>query len=283
MSHPPHVSGLDIAQIQEALAPADVGSSLRYLPQTASTMQVAHEQAARGPARAWHGSLILTEEQTAGRGRLARTWQTPPGQAILLSILLAQEVLGARMATLPMLSGLALWQGVTAALPGLAPILWLKWPNDLVAQTPGGLGKVGGILIEQRPPAQGRPGYAVVGMGVNVNQGEADLPSVRRGGLPPTSLALLLGHPTAREALICAICRAVDALLTQPEGSGDLHAAWEARLLHLGQPIRVERPDQPPLTGLVTATQADGALLIRDDAGRVHTVYAGDVGMMDGA
>ena len=141
------------------------------------------------PEDAPEGAVAATDEQTAGRGRLGRAWLAPPGSSILASIVLRPDVPTARLAELSVVAGRACAAAI-AELTGLEPTV--KWPNDVLVAGR----KVAGIL------AEAREGRVVLGVGINVAQGEGDLPE--RAEHPATSLLLETGTVVDRPELLAA-------------------------------------------------------------------------------
>jgi len=261
--------------IQRALTTRRLGRPALFFERVGSTNDVAHERAAAGAAE---GLLVVAEEQTAGRGRLDRTWWAPPGSSLLVSLLFRPPVAAHLAGRLAMCLGLGAVEGIEG-VTGLRPAL--KWPNDLVL---GGR-KLGGMLSETRLVGA-RLRYAVLGLGLNVNgdfsEAPASLPDLEKTA---TSLSLVLGHPVDRLPLLAAILSRCEAwydrwLLAQEEpaagGSGGLHEAWLARLDTLGRRVAVTT-SEGPLSGVAVGVSPEGALLLRADDGRVHTVWSGDV------
>jgi len=141
------------------------------------------------------GATVVTDHQTAGRGRLGRTWEDVPGRALLLSVLLRPE---APMALWPELSLIA-GEAVASALRAETGVdAALRHPNDVVV--------AGRKLVGVLPEAS--PGRVVLGIGVNVNQGTGELPT--ETSKPPTSLRLELGHELERAPLLAAILRELE-------------------------------------------------------------------------
>jgi BirA family biotin operon repressor/biotin-[acetyl-CoA-carboxylase] ligase len=136
------------------------------------------------------GSVAVTEEQTEGRGRLGREWHAPPWTSVLVSVQLRPLVETARLPELSLVAGAAVAESV-AALTGLEPTL--KFPNDVLV---GGR-KLAGIL------AEARDGRVVLGIGVNVNQTDRELPPEPR--LPATSLRIETGTTVARAELLALV------------------------------------------------------------------------------
>ena len=145
----------------------------------------------------------------------------------------------------------------------------LKWPNDVVV----GPAKVAGILTEIG--AQGsKVDFVVVGLGLNVNLNPAGLPD----GLlvPATSLSHELKHPVARLPLLVALLQAMETRYTALKAGRSPHLEWAGRLVTLGRPVTVSTIGAS-LEGVAEGVNADGALLVRLDSGRLETVMAGDV------
>ena len=138
------------------------------------------------------GLVLVTEHQTAGRGRLDRAWETPARSSLTFSVLLRPDVPAASWPWLPLLTGYA----VQAALADRLPDIALKWPNDVLVDADSGLGrKVCGILVERVETPDGP--VAVVGIGINVDQTLDELPVALA-----TSVSLETGEPVERTGLL---------------------------------------------------------------------------------
>jgi len=300
---------MDIQTVRAALADQPFGHTIHYHSSVPSTMPLARALAeeAADPALA-SGIVVVTDEQTAGRGRLDRRWETPPGRALLVSVVVAGAHLPERPAQLPMIAGLAVLDAVrsvatpdrcagdvgshvpfsySAHLSGVEDDYFrLKWPNDLVAMLPNGPVKVAGLLAESSLDSQGSQGiqgiqgirYAVLGIGINVNQRASELPAPRPGGLPPASLYTLSGEEFSREALLIALCRTLSGLLAGPNrpNAEEIHTRWQAALINWGRPVTVHSGDGA-WHGRAVGTGIDGTLLVEDAAGQRVAVSAGDV------
>ena len=211
---------------------------------------------AAAEAGADDGLVVVADHQTAGRGRLDRRWEAPPRASLLVSVLLRTPA-SAEDFRLVMVAGLALADAVEATAD---IVVGLKWPNDLIV---GGR-KLAGLLAERVGDA------VVVGAGCNVNWDEfppelADTATAcnREAGRPVDREALLDAYLTAFAAHLAALDRALDA--------------YRARLVTLGSRVRVERGSAAPLSGVATAVDASGALMVRSDDGVDHTITVGDV------
>ena len=246
--------------------PGGLWTSVRVVAETGSTNSDLVAAAGSGAAA---GTVLVAEEQTAGRGRLERTWTAPARSGIFLSMLLRPEVPKERWGWLPLLVGVA----AGSALGGAAETeVRLKWPNDLLVTVGAEERKLGGILAELAGDA------VVVGIGLNVSLRAEELPV-------PTAGSLLLAGAavTDRETLLRALLRTFAELYGEwvagggdPELSG-LRAAYEAQCATLGRQVRVELPGDRSLSGEATGVDGDGRLVVRDAEGVLTAVGAGDV------
>ncbi|SNR87883.1 BirA family transcriptional regulator, biotin operon repressor / biotin-[acetyl-CoA-carboxylase] ligase [Geodermatophilus saharensis] len=253
---------LDPVALQAALVrDSRLWRSLEVAEEVGSTNAVL---AARATDDAPEGAVLVAEHQSAGRGRLDRTWVSPPRAGMTVSVLLRPDVPAARRAWLPLLTGVALAEAV-GEVSGVRTSL--KWPNDLLAAD--GL-KLAGILAEATGDA------VVVGTGLNV--------TTRREELPPTgtSLAVVLGAPVDRGTLLLAYLRGLErrylawtAALGDPVASGLAgdYLAWSSTV---GADVTVTLPDGADLAGTATAVDWDGRLVLQTAAGTVE-LASGDV------
>ncbi|MFC4125034.1 biotin--[acetyl-CoA-carboxylase] ligase [Nocardia rhizosphaerae] len=210
---------------------------------------------------------LLAEEQVHGRGRHARTWVSPPRAQISLSILVRlADIDPAALGWLPLLTGVAVVDALRTT-PGVDAEL--KWPNDVLL---GGR-KLAGILAEVA--ATGAAPAVVVGVGLNVDLAEAELP------VPHATSLTLAGVDTDRTALVAAILSEFATRFTawQRAGwaTGELAAAYRERCATIGVEVRAELPGGEVVEGLATDIDATGRLLIGDRA-----VSAGDVSHLRG-
>jgi BirA family biotin operon repressor/biotin-[acetyl-CoA-carboxylase] ligase len=256
---PSSVRRLDVTALEAALDGKCLGHPIIYFPALPSTNTHAAELASAGAAE---GTLVTTDDQTAGRGRIGRAWKSLPGRQLALSLVLRPTF---PAYFLVMASALAVAESVEV-VSGLHADL--KWPNDV--QIAGR--KVCGILIETSP------GYAILGIGVNVNgslAGDAQLAA------RATTLADATGRDLSRETLAAELLRRLHTLyaaLSSPGGAAqrDVRAAWRARLITLGRRVTIQQEDAA-LAGLAEDVDADGALLLRLDDGSLRAVTWGDV------
>ncbi len=262
------MSDLSAQQIQLALRTRRLGRPCLFFPQTGSTNDVADAYARDGAAE---GLVVVTDEQTTGRGRLDRRWWAPPGSGLLMSLLLRPPIPLREAGRLTMCLGLGAVEGIEA-VTGVRPAL--KWPNDLLLDGR----KLGGMLTELRPEGD-RIAYAVLGLGLNANLSRRDdtLPADLLGEI--ASLSDALGHAVDRAELLAAIllrCEVwYDGLLAAPLDTV-LPDAWAQRLDTLGRTVTVATP-QGVLHGRAVGVTPEGALRLEDAEGRAQIVWSGDV------
>ncbi len=256
---------IDPAAVEAALGGAN-GWTVLHVDATGSSNADLALAAATGAA---DRTVLIAEEQTAGRGRMGRRWRAPRGSSLIISLLLRPKVSPSRRGWVGALLGLSLVEAVRE-VTGLEAEL--KWPNDVLI---GGR-KCAGILAEAAGEA------VVVGAGVNVTLTAGELPE-SIGATPATSLNLEGARCTDRTRLASALLDAFAGRLDRwYAADGDVATAG---LLHeyrthcstLGSAVRVELPDGRRPTGTAVDVDDDGALVIRDAAGERHRFTAADV------
>ena len=255
---------LNARQLSTAVRRDDgVWREVRVLPEVASTNTYVADLARRGePA----GLVVVAENQPGGRGRLDRTWVSPPRAGLTFSMLLRPgEVPPARWGWLPLLTGVALAE----AIGRIADVdAWVKWPNDLLLGE--GRRKAAGILAEVVGDA------VVVGVGLNVTTRAEELPHDQA-----TSLGVEGAVETDRAPLLRAVLRETSRLYTEWTGVGGdpgrgLLEAYRRVCDTLGRPVRVSLPGGDVLDGEARDVDAEGRLLVTTASGEV-AVGAGDV------
>jgi BirA family biotin operon repressor/biotin-[acetyl-CoA-carboxylase] ligase len=271
------------------VVPGGLWTRLDLRAETGSTNADAAEAARTGAAE---GLVVVAERQTAGRGRLGRTWSSPPRAGLTTSLLLRpgrpdtargwSPASPGRYGWLPLLAGVALAEAVTR-LTELDTEL--KWPNDLLVHGR----KCAGILAEAVPTGgSGEPPAVVVGIGLNVTLRLDELPALVPGpdgtpGLPATSLALAGAAATDRDPLLRALLRSMAAwYIRWRDAGGDAEAsglreAYTQRCASLGRPVRALLPDGTELAGTATAVDGDGRLMLRTATGAEQAVAAADI------
>lgn len=249
-------------EIKSTLSKLPLGA-LRYFDSIGSTNDEALAWAANDASDL---SIVVANEQTAGRGRLDRPWFTPPSTALAFSVILrptADEI--------PFLSrtvGLAaLSIADTIGMLGLAP--QIKWPNDILLNGR----KVAGVLIELIWSGEDVD-CVVIGVGINVAKTAVPATDILR--FPATSLEHVLGEAPDRLKLLHDILASLISLRPHVR-SASFMAAWEKSLAYYGRQVRVEMGGEQSVTGKVIGLEADGSLILRDEHGKNVTVRFGDV------
>jgi len=232
------------SEVVPHLATRALGRTIRFFRSVEST----NDRLLSPPfAGAPPGTVVAAEEQTRGRGRLDRRWESPPFRSLLFSALLEAEGGAAAAARLTLVSGVAAAEAVRDAG---GPDLLIRWPNDLVA----GDRKVCGILCEYRPDA----GRLVLGVGMNVNQSEDELPP---GG---ASLFTLSGRSFRRGPLLAAILNRIEewSRRAAAEGFEKVRAAAEGRSALVGRAVTLDLGGRR-IDGIAAGIGPEGGLLVR--------------------
>jgi len=258
-----------VALTKQVVRPDGLWSEVVVVERTGSTNT---DCAARARAGAPEGLVLAAEEQTAGRGRLDRTWLSPARAALTFSVLLRPVgVPPVRRGWLPLLVGVA---AATAARQVSGLDVRLKWPNDLLL----GPRKLAGILAEQSG------GAVIAGIGVNVSASRGELPATGAVALPATSLLLEGSASLDRERLLGEILAQIERwyqawrdtqIPGDPQASG-LRTAYLGLCSTVGRDVRADLPAGTVIRGTAAGIDMDGRLIVRTPDGEV-AVSAGDV------
>lgn len=225
------------------------------VPETGSTNADLMAQGAHGaPDR----TVLRAEYQSAGRGRLDRTWEAPRGANLLVSFLFRQ--VPDRVHVLTQVVALA---AVTVARRDCGVQATLKWPNDILV----GHEKFAGILAQAAPAdASGTIPFVVVGLGCNI------------GWAPPGAASLASSGWTTRvtpEEFLTAMLPDIDRFMALDDGA--MHREYVASLATLGSRVRIEMPNGDAITGRATDVEPDGRLVVLDDCAITHRIDTADV------
>ena len=251
---------LDVESIQARLSDAPIGHRILSFLSVASTMDVARREAEQAAAE---GTVVVAQEQTAGRGRFGRSWVSRGGQDLTFSVLLYPSRTAS--AGIGIAASVAVMRAVRQ-VTDLSPSL--KWPNDVLLAGK----KVCGILIETALQEY-EVRYAILGLGINVNSDPAADPEIAPVA---TSLARELGHQVSREALLEAVLLELGRVYCQVTGWAETWEAWHASLETLGKRVQVRWGEQVE-EGLAEAVDAEGNLLLRRQDGTLITLPGGEV------
>ena len=238
--------------------------SVLYKEEVDSTNLWAKELAKRG---AKEGTVLTADFQSAGKGRRGRSWQSPKGCSIYMSLILRPDILPAQASMITLVMGIAVAKACRKLLGVDAKI---KWPNDIVLSGK----KICGILTEMSLKGTAVD-YVVAGIGINVNG--RDFPEEIRE--TATSLALETGKEIDRQMLMQAVLEEISIYYEKFLKAGDLTMMLEDYnevLVNRGREIRVLEP-KGEYRGFATGVNASGELLVTKEDGTCVTVYAGEV------
>lgn len=255
----------DPKHIMAELEGIDLYRDLTVHERLDSTQSEAHRLAA---ALAPHGTLIIAEEQTAGRGRQGKAWHSPAGKGIWLSLLIRPDLPIAAAPQLTLLTAVALCRTIrhSVHLP-----IGIKWPNDLLIDSK----KVSGILVESVGEDE-QVRYAAIGVGIDCNLTQDDYPQEL---LPvATSLSIESGRSVNRTALLIAFLKEFAALykLYLDAGFPPIQTLWETLSTTLGKQVRLKQGDTR-IEGIAEALDESGALLVRQEDGSLERIYSGEI------
>lgn len=242
-----------------------LGSRIKLLSSVTSTQEEVRRLAEEG---APHGTLVVAEEQTAGRGRQGRRWYSPPGKGIWMSLLLRPDRQPVSIAPqLTLLTAVA----VCRAVRKFGVDAGIKWPNDILVDGR----KLCGILVESIAEDE-LIRYAIAGIGIDVSLQLEDIPQELHPVV--TSLQISSGRRVERTALIGAVLTEMEQLyqLYTEKGFVPIAHLWEALSVTLGRRITIRTPDGE-ISGQATALAENGALLLLEDSGNTRTIFSGEV------
>lgn len=246
-----------------------IGNNIHFFAEVESTNDVLFKLARSG---APHGTVVIAESQTKGKGRLSRQWQSPPGCNIYTSIALRPPIEPVYAPQITLMAGVA----VAELLSGYCTrSVTLKWPNDVQI---GGK-KVCGILAEMSASDEGRVDFVIVGIGINVNIRKNDFDESIRD--TATSLLEEAGHNISRLDLTAKLFDRFDELYTRllESGFGSIKDAWLSYCDMVGKQVRVIFKNDIA-SGEVLGVDDFGALVISDERGKIKRVIAGDASVL---
>ncbi len=270
-----HAAGYVLAGTPDRLGPSELAPHLKgawrdvhWLARCDSTQRVARDLARNGAAE---GTAVVAEEQTAGRGRLGRTWHSPPGDNLYCSIVLRPPRAPAEVPQIALVAGLAVADAVQETA-GRRPAI--KWPNDVLLDGK----KVCGILTEMESEMD-RVHHVIAGIGVNLNSRR--FPRELRE--KASSLLLLTGRPVERAVFTAGLLAALEARYGRylSVGFASVRTEWESYSCLTGTEVRVHGPGGE-VAGRVLGLDDDGALRLRGADGAVTRIVAGEVTVLGG-
>ena len=201
-------------------------------------------------------TVLRADHQTAGRGRLDRTWEATPGANLLVSFLFRE------IPADPHVPAQAVSMGARDVAVSLGVPAVLKWPNDLLV----GTAKLGGMLAQAGPLVDGRPSFIVVGIGVNIHDAPEGAASLAGSGMT---------RDVSPQEFLEEMLPRIDAYLSL--GAEEFHGAYRDALATIGSLVRAELPDGGTIEGRAIDVTDDGRLVILDDCAVTHRLHTADV------
>ena len=258
-------SSLLSEQIRVGLTTKWLGRTIYYYDTVESTNLLAIELAQQGTPE---GTVVLADQQLSGRGRGTRAWHSPAGVGIYCSVVLRPTTPPAKAQLITLMAGVSIVKAI-ALRTGLSPKV--KWPNDILIKDK----KVAGILLESRI-TRAQIGHSVVGFGINVNNGLADLPEDIR--VNASSLLMELKKPVDRSKLVIEVFSELERFYHrfQREDFPVILEQWRHHSSTLGQRVRIWQKDRAR-EGIAVDLAEDGGLLVGLEGGKQIVIHAGDV------
>lgn len=251
-------------EIKNVVSTQILGKHVHYYEDTTSTNNEAKILAAKGAAE---GTIIVSETQNSGRGRLARGWFSPYAKGIWFSVILRPAFLPQEAPKCTLMAAVA----VTKAIEHITGIrCGIKWPNDILYEGK----KLVGILTEMNAEMDGI-NYVVIGMGINVNIAQTDFPEELQGIV--TSLLILKGEKVSRVLLLNEVLQQLEVLYKEAleKGFVGILEEWKKYSVTLGRSVNVLGISET-FSGVAVDIDDQGALLVKTDA-EIRRVLAGDV------
>lgn len=256
---------LQAAKIDQHLTTKRFGRNIHYLQTCPTTQPIAHQLAQAGEP---DGSIVICEEQTAGKGRLARAWTSTQGKGIWMSVIIRPEIPPTKAPQLTLVAAVA----VTRAIEDIADVrAEIKWPNDLLINGK----KCTGILTELQADID-RVHAIILGIGVNVNQQLSDFPEDIQS--IATSIQMVTGKPVDRAELVARILYHLEIYtdLYVQHGFEPLKILWESYSCTLGKRIKAIMIHQT-IEGVALGITNEGILQVKTDDGEIHGIYSADI------
>ncbi|GAA0480938.1 biotin--[acetyl-CoA-carboxylase] ligase [Salinibacillus aidingensis] len=256
---------MSINTIQWDLHTKWLGQEMYYKNQVDSTQTIAHQLAREG---ADHGTVVVADEQLKGRGRLHRPWDSQKGKGIWMSLILRPDIEPQRAPQLTLASAVSITRMLEKVCQAEAKI---KWPNDIFLNDR----KLAGILTEMQAE-QDLIEYVIIGMGINVNQVQEDIPLSLQD--IATSVKIETGSSFQREALIQDVLKEIETVYDQfmEEGFSAVKPYWEKAAYRIGETVTVKTRNLK-WDAVLVGIQEDGALIVEDQSGKREILYSAEI------
>jgi BirA family biotin operon repressor/biotin-[acetyl-CoA-carboxylase] ligase len=258
------VPPLDLRELDSLLETSFIGRRVLYRTAIDSTQNLARIEADH---EAPEGTLVIADEQTAGRGRQGRTWVSPPAANLYFTLVLFPSL--ERLNRLPIIAPVAVAQGLEHAAPLTAGI---KWPNDIFVNGK----KISGVLVDSDIDGEDVR-FALVGIGINVNFDPRPFPEIADTA---TSVLAETGAEASRERVLAGVLNSFESAYTAIEGLS-LFEEWRRRLINLRQRVAIHDSEGAVVEGFAESVKENGALLLRLDDGSVREFSTGQLTVLD--
>ncbi|EIT86616.1 bifunctional protein BirA [Fictibacillus macauensis ZFHKF-1] len=252
-------------EIKRHLQSTVLAKHIRYEESVKSTQEIAQRLSYE---HCPEGTLVIADEQTGGRGRLGRSWQSPKGSGIWMSLILRPDIPLQKSPQLTLLAAVSVAKAIYKTTGMQAEI---KWPNDILLNGK----KAVGILTELQAESD-RIHAVIIGIGINVNVAETEFdPSLRDIA---TSLKIEGNEDVNRAKLVACIMEEMETLYHEylQNGFGLIKLLWEGYAESIGKRIRV-RTLHEQKEGIAKGITEEGVLLLEDDLGEIHHIYSADI------
>ncbi len=259
-------NSLSPTQLELFLKTERLGRRIHYFDVVDSTQIIAHKLAQEG---APDGTIVIGEEQTAGRGRMSRPWESAKGTGIWMTIILRPDVSPQQASSFTLVVAVAVTMAIKTLYKHVEPAI--KWPNDLLINGK----KCTGILTEMQAEAD-LVQALLVGIGINANQQEKDFsPDIANIA---TSLRIAAGEEINRAALVATILQYLEQFteLFVKEGFSSIKELWEQMSCTIGQRIEVTTLRER-FEGIASGITDEGVLQLTLNDGTIRTIYSGDI------
>lgn len=253
------------ANVKKHLETDDYGKHIQYFESVDSTQKIAHELAQQGAA---NGTVVISEEQLAGKGRMARPWSSKAYKGIWMSVITRPHLTLQQAPQMTLVAAVAITKAIEEVTGLVAQI---KWPNDLLINQK----KITGILTE----LQADPDLIksiILGIGINVNQDMDEFP--KELSSIATSLKVELGKSVNRAKLIATTLKYLEEYTKMYEANGfkPIKLLWESYSNTIGKRIRAVMVNET-VEGLAIGITDSGMLELKLDDGTIYGVYSGDI------
>jgi BirA family biotin operon repressor/biotin-[acetyl-CoA-carboxylase] ligase len=256
---------LNVNKINDFLDTKRMGQKITCLDTIDSTQKLALQLAENGASE---GTIVLAEEQTAGRGRMARKWYSPKYTTISMSMLIRPDLPLSRAPQFTLIAAVAVALAIEE-VTNLSPEI--KWPNDLLINGK----KVTGILTELQ--AEGNQIRSmIIGIGINVNQKKSEMdPQINQ---PATSLFIESERSISRDYLVAMILHNFEKFydLYVQEGFNPIKLIWESYSVSIGKTVKA-KTSKGDIIGKALGITKEGVLQLEDSDGMIHSIYSADI------